>query len=188
MDEWLPTRVLAAYLDVNYKTCQDLVSIGITNDTRVDEICSTFKLDDPDFMHSLALAPKMDAAKQKLLSVTGMTAEEYSAVYDSSKEGSLAKLVVYTDSNIAITYGCKSQDACTSHELTLMQWLKGNITSIQPMDFPGNRFLFEKGSCVNGSFWNQKVYPQYKTMFECPEFIDKYQVTVDDEFAANIFD
>lgn len=64
MDEWLPTRVLAAYLDVNYKTCQDLVSIGITNDTRVGEICSTFKLDDPDFMHSLAMAPKMDAAKQ----------------------------------------------------------------------------------------------------------------------------
>lgn len=25
-------------------------------------------------------------------------------------------------------------------------------------------------------------------MFECPEFIDKYKVTVDDEFAFSIFD
>lgn len=63
MDEWLPTRVLAAYIDVKFTTCQDLVSIGITDDKRVEEICSKFKLDDPDFMHSVALAPKKDDAK-----------------------------------------------------------------------------------------------------------------------------
>jgi len=106
MDEWLPTRVLAAYLDVQYTTCQDLVSIGITDQARVTEICKTFKLDDPEFMHSLALAPKMDEAKQQLLTITGMTAEEYSAVYDSSKDGSIAKLVTSMDSKISSTYGC----------------------------------------------------------------------------------
>ena len=58
-----------------------------------------------------------------------MTEAEYTAIYDKSKDGSLANLVIYMDTKIATTYGCQSKDACTPHELTLMQWLKGNITS-----------------------------------------------------------
>lgn len=61
MRVWLPTRYLAAWLDVNKRDCNSFLSTAITNTTHLTEICTNYPFDNLQKLQYFALAP-YDAA------------------------------------------------------------------------------------------------------------------------------
>jgi hypothetical protein len=76
MTNWLPTRFLAATVDLDDDlTCEGYFTDAVGNDTNVNitQVCSTLKFDDLDSVYKLALANKQPSLKSDLMNITNMT-------------------------------------------------------------------------------------------------------------------
>jgi len=65
------------------------VKVGISNDTRVAELCAKISLTNSTDLLNLAMAPTKPEYHDALLSSTGMNKSEYLKIYDASNPDSL---------------------------------------------------------------------------------------------------
>jgi len=112
---------------------------------------------------------------------TGITDDEFTKLYDVSDQTSLGYQLQQIQALIATTMGCASATQCTTDELTLMQYVSGQVTLNQPQELAGNKFLGAAEACLTDA-WGAGVY-------NCPE-IHNYakEGTLTTAQAALLFD
>jgi hypothetical protein len=61
MKDWLPTRFLAAQIDIDDKTCETFLNQAVVDPEsacNVSEVCKTYKFDNLDSLYHFAFANK----------------------------------------------------------------------------------------------------------------------------------
>lgn len=171
MEKWLPTRFLAAQIDINDQTCAYFLNQAVdasTSKCNVDEVCSQYKFDDLESLYHFAFANKDASEKDWVLENTQMSKDEFTALYDTKVATSLGSAIATVDTLAATTYKCKNVNLCTPEELTMKQWLSSEITMDIPTDFEGNEFLNVDGETCLSKAW--KLDDEQNTNFPCSEF------------------
>lgn len=171
MINWLPTRFLAATIDVDDTgdlTCENFFNEAKDPDNstmNVDEICNIFKFDNLTSFYHVAMGNKIADLKEPLMEMTNMTEKEFGNLYNVSDEKSLGHLIAQVDLLVKDTYGC--ENTCTATELSVMQWTNSKVTKTVPENLEGNRFLGRNGdTCISDAWKLDGVYE----FFPCSEF------------------
>ena len=130
--EWFTARFFAAYNDVGEITCTNYMgAAGVTDPSKIVSICDSRDFNDPvivkNFTDMIAASPQ---DQEKFGNDTGLLPNETKNLYDATVDGSLTANVKLMQQDLASSFGCKGdgQNPCSMDELTMMQWVSGNIT------------------------------------------------------------
>jgi len=182
MVNWLPTRYLAAWMNVNQRDCSSYLTLASTNETKVAEICQAMPFDNLDQLYFFTLAPMDASVKATLLNQTKLTEDEYAKLYNSTDPESLGSRINSIYTLISLTHSCESPNLCTGTELTLKQFSSGSVTLTQPAELASNQFLGKVDKCLTKA-WNSNL-------FSCPEYVNYAPdgFTMNSTTAGNLFD
>lgn len=171
MEMWLPTRFLAAKIDIDDKDCMTYLSQAVVDPDSLCNItllCEENNFDNLESLYPFAFANKNANTKTSFLKMTNMTETEFASLYDLTVPTSLGSTIETVDKLVATSYKCASPDICTPLELTVMQWTKSMITMDIPLDFEGNQFLNVDGEICLSKAW--KLKDEQNVAFPCSEY------------------
>ena len=103
MGTWLPTRFLAATIDVDDTgdlTCQNFFNEAKDPDNStmdVEQICDTFPFDNLTTLYHVAMGNKLPDLKDPLIQMTNMTEKEFTNLYNVTDTKSLGHLIAQVD-------------------------------------------------------------------------------------------
>ena len=203
MEQFLPTRWLAAWLELNpdavtdpdFKAHPCLYFVTPTsNATRAAAVCRDIDFSDLSDVKLFALAQKVPALQNALQKKTNLTDDEITALYDPSHP--LQTAITELDALASTTYGCAAADACDPKELTMMQWSSGAVTTKIPPKYKESKYFSKSANCINAAwYWGSTAVFKAKNdtfaidalnMYQCPEFVNYGKI--DAKTANALFD
>lgn len=206
MEQFLPTRWLAAWLELNPTSVTDpdfkdhpclyFVKPAVANATRAAAVCKEIDLSDLSDLKMFALAQKVPAQQVALKAKTNcsLTDDEITALYDPSHP--LQTAITWLDALAAKTYGCSADDVCDPKELAMMQWTSGSVTTAIPTELKASKYFSKSAKCINDAwYWgstaafkgkNDTATIESLNMYQCPEFVNYGKI--DPSTANALFD